>query len=227
MLAAASVSLAALFGPALSFANEADRNVERPRPLDSAPDPGRTAAPPFFAGLHHTAGVATLAKAIATFDGYAKGGLLDPRSTIDELRHGKLGLFHPIGTSALGAEMQRKLDEAFAVALSRLRVRRECGRMFELLGTDGSVMLATTVYLNAGAANVRDRCNQADAVAFTTVGQQATYLCPQFAQHSRWDGAIALIHESLHYSGLSERPLDPDGLSSRQINSLVRTQCSL
>lgn len=39
--------------------------------------------------------------------------------------------------------------------------------------------------------------------------------------------AATLIHEALHYAGLTERPSDPRGLSTNEINRVVRTQCGL
>jgi hypothetical protein len=37
--------------------------------------------------------------------------------------------------------------------------------------------------------------------------------------------AAVLIHEALHYAGLSEQPRDPQGMHARDIDRMVKKAC--
>ncbi len=125
----------------------------------------------------------------------------------------------------LGQRRETLLEEAFALAVSRLGERPECRAMFAELGTDGIVRLATTSYRATTPSMERTVCR--DAVAFTVVGSPQTRLCRSFARQPVRRAASDLLHEALHWAGLSEKPLDPDGLTPGQITRMVQERCGL
>jgi hypothetical protein len=100
-----------------------------------------------------------------------------------------------------------KLDEAFAVALERIREIPQCAGLFVELGADGSEMLATTLYMPTHPFDEQSLCQS--AAAFTWVGGVHTRLCRRFSSLSTERAAMTLIHEALHHAGLTEKPADP------------------
>ena len=50
-------------------------------------------------------------------------------------------------------------------------------------------------------------------------------LCKRFASLGTMQAATLIIHEALHYSGMSEWPKDPQGLEPREINNMVKKAC--
>jgi hypothetical protein len=36
---------------------------------------------------------------------------------------------------------------------------------------------------------------------------------------------MTLIHEALHHAGLTEKPMDPGGMSAREIDGMVNRAC--
>jgi len=123
--------------------------------------------------------------------------------------------------------VERKLQFAYPLALERVREIESCAGLFQDLGADGIEMLSTTVYRPARSKRELQVCTQTQASAFTFVGKSRTTVCDGFGSRSRQAAAMILIHEALHTAGMSERPLDPDALSSYQINRLVRKNCGL
>jgi hypothetical protein len=52
-------------------------------------------------------------------------------------------------------------------------------------------------------------------------------LCRGFSSLGAERAAVTLIHEALHWAGLSEKPLDKDGMDPRDIDRMVKKACGL
>ena len=128
-------------------------------------------------------------------------------------------------SESLPARMQRALPKAFELATDRLRNQSECQGLFDDLGADGLEVLAKALYYGVALRQEQTICRRASA--FTNVGGRVTRLCSSFSRLRGNQAAIILIHEALHQAGLSEKPVDPQGLESAQINRLVRNRCGL
>jgi hypothetical protein len=116
-----------------------------------------------------------------------------------------------------------KLRAAFAVALERVREVPGCGALFAELGADGVEMLTTTIYMPTHPFDEQSLCRS--AAAFTWVGGVHTRLCRRFSSLSEERAAMTLIHEALHHAGLTEKPMDPDGMTAREIDAMVGDAC--
>lgn len=117
----------------------------------------------------------------------------------------------------------RKLDEAFAIAVDRVREIPQCGGLFVGLEADGLEMLATTIYMPTHPFDEQTLCKS--AAAFTWVGGVHTRLCRRFSSLSEERAAMTLIHEALHHAGLSEKPADPEAMTAREIDAMVEDAC--
>jgi len=133
----------------------------------------------------------------------------------------------PLVLGGMNDRIERKLQFAFPSALERVCEVAACANLFSELGADGLETLGVTVYVPATSGQDLQLCEDADAIAFTGIGRSKTRLCAEFGRQPRQAVAMILIHEALHHAGMSERPHDPDALTSGQINSLVRTNCNL
>ncbi|HVN76696.1 MAG TPA: hypothetical protein VMT19_10300 [Thermoanaerobaculaceae bacterium] len=129
-----------------------------------------------------------------------------------------------LGDRLPGAEMPNVVF-GFRLAVSRVRNDASCDALFARLGTDGVRALARSVYLARSKA-APNRCAP-DIAAFTWVGDRRVVLCPAFAALPLDGAAAILIHEALHSAGLGERPADPRGLRSADINREVVAACGL
>jgi hypothetical protein len=127
----------------------------------------------------------------------------------------------------LTKQVLRRLQQAYPLALRRVREVDTCGALFTDLGADGIEKLGTTIYRPAMTNRELQICGDGGAVAFTSIGRSHTRLCGKFGRQARQDAAMVLIHEALHHAGMSEWPHDPDALKSTQINRLVRKSCDL
>jgi len=125
----------------------------------------------------------------------------------------------------INSRVANKLEIAFDLALERLEEHPECRSLFVELDSDGTEMLSTTLYYPAALKLERDLCCQAEG--YTTVGGAPTWLCRRFSKLPDQRAAMVLIHEALHHAGLGERPLNPDGPSSHEINDMVTEACRL
>ena len=124
----------------------------------------------------------------------------------------------------LPAPLWIKLSSAFRVARERIRTMPGCSTLFTSRGVDGLELLTRASF--AGAAPERDQAACAgSAVARTEVGGRQIRLCPGFEALSPSTAALVVIHEALHNAGMSEKPADPSGLTSREINRLVERGC--
>jgi hypothetical protein len=132
----------------------------------------------------------------------------------------------PLVRGLLPDPVARRLALAFPVALERVRTVPGCRALFDRLGGDGVAALASTRYSPAASIGAEGACRPGIA-AFTVVRGPLSYLCAAYGTLDTRRAAATLIHEALHYAGLTERPSDPRGLSTHEINRMVRTQCGL
>jgi hypothetical protein len=129
-------------------------------------------------------------------------------------------------SGALSKRIDRKLREAFPVALQRVRDLPECRELFTNLGTDALEKFTTSIYYPT-TAQMEDRVCQRGVSAFTYVNSPQTRLCRGFSSLGAERAAVTLIHEALHWAGLSEKPLDKDGMDPRDIDRMVKKACDL
>ncbi|MEJ2188686.1 MAG: hypothetical protein P8Y93_04575 [Acidobacteriota bacterium] len=133
-------------------------------------------------------------------------------------------------------KVRAKLEDAFALALERVRTRRSCAVLFARLGADGTEILKTGLYLPVPdyfqefvacgrdpAANSR----VGSTLAYAKVGGSPTWICRHFSLISTETAAVVIIHEALHHSGLDERPHERMAMSSMEISEMVRNACDL
>ena len=120
-------------------------------------------------------------------------------------------------------KLMEKLRAAFNTALERMQEIPECGALFAELDADGVEMLTTTLYTPTHPFDEQSLCQS--SVAFTWVGGVHTRLCRRFASLSEERAAMTLIHEALHHAGLTEKPMDPGGMSAREIDGMVNSAC--
>jgi hypothetical protein len=118
-----------------------------------------------------------------------------------------------------------RLEAGFELAVERLRERRQCKELFVELGAHGVEALSSTLYYPADLAHERQLCR--GAVAYTTVGGAATWVCRRVTRLPRNEVAMVLVHEALHRAGLGEWPHDRDGPRPREIDHRVRSACGL
>jgi hypothetical protein len=132
-----------------------------------------------------------------------------------------------LALGGLTNRIERKLQQAYPLALQRVREVDTCRGLFADLGANGIEMLSTTIYRPAETNRELEICGFGAALAFTAIGRSHTRLCEGFGRQAREAAAMILIHEALHHAGLGEWPHDPDALRSTQINRLVRKSCGL
>ena len=129
-------------------------------------------------------------------------------------------------SGALPRRTDGVLRQAFPVAQQRVRDLPECQGLFAALGADALEKLTSSIYYPT-TAQMESRVCQRGVSAFTYVGSPQTRLCRRFAALGTDKAAVALIHEALHGAGLSEKPLDKDGLEPSDIDRMVRKACNL
>ncbi len=78
-----------------------------------------------------------------------------------------------------------------------------------------------------GTAQMEVRVCQRSVPAFTYVGSPQTRLCRRFASMAPARAAVTVLHEALHGAGLTESPLNPDGMTPREIDHMVMEACGL
>ncbi len=124
----------------------------------------------------------------------------------------------------LGPEVQEKIVEATRVAVQRIEEVPECAGLFAALGADGIEELNATLYFPLENPVLRrEFCSR--SVAYTYVGATTTWLCRDFKRLPIKRAALVLIHEALHHAGLAEYPADRDGMTSHEINRMVKRKC--
>jgi len=132
----------------------------------------------------------------------------------------------PTISSKLADRNQRKISDAFDLALDQVREVPGCRDLFAELGSDGMNALARLVFIPIGRAEARGNACRGIS-AYTIHGGGPIWICRQFSKLSDEQAAMVIIHEALHHAGLSEYPQDPDGMTSRAINGMVMEQCGL
>jgi hypothetical protein len=127
--------------------------------------------------------------------------------------------------SKMRPKVEKKIRSGFLLAEQRIREIPECRELFDDLGADGIEALRETLYFPASAYRETTLCKR--AVAVTHVGAAPTVVCSHIARYKDEEAAKVLIHEALHHAGLTEAPQDPDAMSSRVINQMVKKKCEL
>jgi hypothetical protein len=127
-------------------------------------------------------------------------------------------------SGALYPKVNNKLQQAYPVAVEHLRDNPECRDLFAALGADGLEKLSITSYRQSNLMMERSLC-EGGVSAITVVECPQVRLCKRFARLGTVQAAATLIHEALHFAGMSEKPLDPQGLEPRQIDRMVKEAC--
>ena len=134
--------------------------------------------------------------------------------------------FRQASSSRLPSRLERRLGEAFDLALGHLGLHPECQELFEHLELDATDSLGRSLYVPASVRHEQILCRQGVS-AFTVVGGRVTFLCRSFGRLAAPRAAMTLIHEALHHAGLSESPRDPEAPASAEINETVASSCRL
>jgi hypothetical protein len=121
--------------------------------------------------------------------------------------------------------LKAKLKAAFLTALDRVRRGAECRALFAPLEADGVDMLTRSIYARASAGMEATWCRH--SVAGTNVGNRTVFLCRRFATLPVEEAATILIHEAMHWAGMSENHLEQSSPTGDQISSMVRRACFL
>jgi hypothetical protein len=137
------------------------------------------------------------------------------------------GRLEPAVEGRIPAKVRFVLSSAYSIALSRLHHVESCAGLFSALGADGLEQLSGSVFLLASPEQEQRICRGRKSDAFTQVGGTRVGLCVGFTRLTRLEAAVRLIHEALHHAGMTEKPVDPAALSSREINQLVKASCEL
>jgi hypothetical protein len=117
-----------------------------------------------------------------------------------------------------------KIRTGFAVAVGRAREIPECAALFSEFGADPVELLGRALYYPA-ALNRNNLACRNGAQAFTPVGSPITWVCDRFARLDTDKAALVLLHEALHFAGLTEQPHDPRAMTSSEINDMVKDRC--
>jgi len=117
----------------------------------------------------------------ALFVRLQRGGLIDERIEVQQLRDGETAHVRPIASAAVPIPLRTKLGSSFGLALKRLNSRGACQDLFEQLHANGNVMVATTIFMVSEGEHATRMCDRAGGAAYTWLGQPTTYLCPSFA----------------------------------------------
>ncbi len=132
----------------------------------------------------------------------------------------------PTISSEVSVKNRRKISDAFDVALERVQEVPECRGLFAELGSDGMDALARVIFIPIGRAQAQGGVCRGSS-AYTLVGGGPIWVCREFSRLSDTQAAMVIVHEALHHAGLSEYPLDPDGMTSTLINQMVMKHCGL
>jgi hypothetical protein len=124
----------------------------------------------------------------------------------------------------LAPAVKRRLALALPIAVEKVHTVPTCRALFAGLGADGVLKLANLRYHPATWPEEARPCQSGNA-ALEVVGTPDVRLCQLFARLDTEVAALILIHEALHSAGLSEKPLDPNGLSAGEISLIVKGRC--
>lgn len=130
------------------------------------------------------------------------------------------------GGAGMPASQPQQLKLNASLSIAKLAVQKpDCASLFNKHGArgDGLAILGASTYRNGIGTR---RC-PAGAAASTNLLSYTVYLCTEFQSLSNQEAAVRLIHEALHTAGQNENPPDPNSMSSRAINDLVKTECGI
>ncbi len=146
-------------------------------------------------------------------------GLGGPAAATDAPRYPKI-------LSGFSGPELLSLSMAFGVAVRKVQKEPSCRALFDNLELAGAEALARNYYEPATQPSDLVLCTRG-AVAITGLRGWRTRLCGSFSKHSRRNQAALLIHEALHTAGLSEKPIDPNGMTPHEITQRVKLACGL
>ncbi|MDD5563138.1 MAG: hypothetical protein PHQ91_05455 [Thermoanaerobaculaceae bacterium] len=138
--------------------------------------------------------------------------------------HRPLGA-HYVVRGNFDAAVRRQLTLASRLAQDGIRANAACSALFGRFGKDGLELFKIVEFEAAAIESTGTTCDRGGVPAFTGVGGRRIRLCPGFGLLSVPAAAVILIHELLHTAGMSEKPMDPNGLTPQEINRLVGTSC--
>jgi len=168
-------------------------------------------------------------------DGGDSGGIIKPVAAVAV--GGTLGHDAPIEPfihPSMALEVRVKLEVGLELAAERVGEIEACGDLFTQLGVDGIELLSTSLYLQVDSHRREVQfCGRDGAasswggktLAYTKVGAPATWICRHLARAPAEVAAVAVIHEALHYGGLTEWPSDRLAMTSEQITQMVKKAC--
>jgi hypothetical protein len=125
----------------------------------------------------------------------------------------------------LPGPVRLQLVLAFRMAQESIRTNQACSALFGRFGADGLDLLARVEFHAVTIESTGRTCDRSGVAAFTTVKSSRIRLCPGFGVLPVPAAAVILIHELLHAAGMSEKPIDPKGLTPPEINRLVAVSC--
>jgi len=152
-----------------------------------------------------------------------------PRRTFSNLRlvpSHEPTMIEPWIHSKMPPGVKEKLRTALQIAAQRINEVSRCGELFRRLGAEGIEVLTTTLYFPVSSHKRESKLCRRN-VAYSVVGGSPTWLCRDFARLSDKRAAMFVIHEALHHAGLTEKPNDLNGMTSRAINGMVSRDCEL
>ena len=136
---------------------------------------------------------------------------------------------HPVAKPTvagnLSAPVRQQLTLGFLLAKKSIQAHPGCAALFSRLSADGLETLARARYGAADFVTSGDTCGKGGVPAYTKVGSHLISLCPGFGVLSIAGAAQTVIHEALHSAGMSEKPVDPEGLTPQEINQMVKMSC--
>ncbi len=130
----------------------------------------------------------------------------------------------PLIRGVIGTRVSIRLRSGFAIALRQVGNLPQCRAMFDSLGADPGELLRRSEYRPATREQEASFCSRR-AVAMTHVGQPSTWVCRTFSALTAHEAALVVLHEALHFGGLTEGPGARDAMTSGEINLLVASRC--
>jgi len=118
-----------------------------------------------------------------------------------------------------------KIRLGFHLAMTRAGTVPQCGALFLDLGASPVELLGRSRYFPAALNRGNPSCANRE-LAFAHFGSPVVWVCDAFKDLSAEEAAMALIHEALHSAGLWEQPHDPQAMTSREIDHLVKSRCT-
>lgn len=135
----------------------------------------------------------------------------------------------------LAGDLQFRVNSAKSTALQKLNNRPQCAALFAgytAPWNSGSWILGFVTYRN-GEGTARCTSGTPLAAAWTTIPTNPAetghpnfiVACRSFGTLTVGEAANTLIHEALHVAGHRERPPDTTGMTTGEIQQMVREAC--